>query len=247
MLVDSPRLTRADRAAWDRLARYDRALAGRLPLEEMADRARGVIRDFVAAGPCYASTSWGKDSTVLAHLVATCGVDVPLVWVRVERWENPDCLPVRDQFLAQFPQMRPLYEEIEVEATAPRWWETGAEDSSSAARTSRGGFTIAESRHGARHISGIRAEESRVRRIAQARWGDASERACRPIGEWSAVDVFAYLERFGLPVHPAYAMSHGGKMDRRWLRVSSLGGLRGADRGRSEWESSYYPDVVCSG
>lgn len=58
------------------------------------------------------------------------------------------------------------------------------------------------------------------------------------------MDVFAYLHKHDLPVHPAYAMTMGGFYDRRWLRVSSLGGLRGADRGRAEWEQQYYGDIV---
>lgn len=242
-LLDSPRLSDLDREAWARLERYDARLAARLPLDEMADKARQVIRDFAAAGACYVSVSWGKDSVVVAHLAATSGVRLPLVWVRVEQWENPDCPAVRDAFLAEYGD-RVDYREYEVEATAARWWEDAASTESTSRRTSRAGFTLAEKDFGPRHISGIRAEESRVRRIAQARWGHASDAACRPIGDWTAVEVFAYLHRHRLPVHPAYAMSMGGTLDRRWLRVSSLGGVRGADRGRAEWEQRYYPDVV---
>lgn len=242
-LIDSPRLTELDRQAWGRLHRYDAILAGRLPLLDMADEARRIIRDFADGGGCYVSTSWGKDSTVLAHLAATSGVRLPLVWVRVEKWENPDCPAVRDAFLAAYGD-RVDYREYEVEATAARWWEEGAAAEAASRRTSRGGFALAEKEFGPRHISGIRAEESRVRSIAQARWGHSSKNACRPIGDWKATDVFAYLAAHDLPVHPAYAMSHGGRLDRRWLRVSSLGGIRGADRGRAEWEQHYYPDVV---
>lgn len=242
-LIDSPRLSDLDRQAWARLERYDARLAARLPLDEMADKARQVIRDFAAAGPCYVSVSWGKDSVVVAHLAATSGVRLPMVWVRVRRWENPDCPAVRDAFLAEYGD-RVDYREYVVSASAARWWEPGAEVESVSRRTSRAGFTLAEKDFGPRHISGIRAEESRVRRIAQARWGHASDAACRPIGDWTAVQVFAYLHRHDLPVHPAYAMSYGGRLDRRWLRVSSLGGVRGADRGRAEWERHYYRDVV---
>lgn len=241
-LIDSPRLTDADRKAWQAYGRYDHTLGRALPAK--VEKAHKVIRDFAHRGPCYASTSWGKDSTVLAHLIATSGIKLPLVWVRVKKWENPDCPAVRDAFLAKFGHLVE-YEEIEVEATATRWWEDGAEFKPASQRTSRAGFQIAESRHGGRHISGIRAEESRVRGIAQRRWGDASAKACRPLGWWSATDVFAYLYSYDLPVHPAYAMSYGGKLDRRWLRVSSLGGVRGADKGRAEWEAAYYGDIVC--
>jgi phosphoadenosine phosphosulfate reductase len=244
MLINSPRITDRDHAHWERLSHYDDVLSQDPRLTTMANTARQVIRDFAEAGPCYASTSWGKDSTVLADLVATSGVNIPLVWVRVEKFENPDCPAVRDAFLSKHPHMEALYEEIEVEATAPRWWEDGADDAPTSQRTSRGGFTIAEKRHGNRHISGVRAEESRVRRIAQGRWGDAGPYAARPIGRWDATHIFAYLAKHDLPVHPAYAQTMGGHYDRRWLRVSSLGGLRGADRGRAEWEALYYPDIV---
>lgn len=243
-LIQSPRHSKADLIAWEEVSRYDRLLARGLAHKTM--QARQAVRDFANKGPCYVSTSWGKDSTALAHIVATSGCHLPLVWVRVKKWENPDCLLVRDEFLRRFGDCVD-YEEIEVEATAMRWWDEGAETESSSKRTSRGGFKIAEEAHGGRHISGIRAEESRVRTIAQKRWGAASSKACRPLGWWKATDVFAYLDKYDLPIHPAYAMSYGGRIDRRWLRVSSLGGIRGADQGRAEWEAHYYPDVVGNG
>ncbi|WP_166345064.1 phosphoadenosine phosphosulfate reductase family protein [Phytoactinopolyspora limicola] len=242
MLIDSPRLTAADRAAWDRLAAYDAILARDPALARMADRARGVIAEFAAAGPCYASTSWGKDSTVAAHLLATSGVDVPLVWVRVDQWENPDCLLVRDAFLSRYDHID--YHEITTPATSRRWWDPDDGTHTDTSRTLKGGFAEASRRFGARHISGIRGEESRIRRIVQARWGDAGPSACRPLGRWDATHVFAWLHAHDLPVHPAYAMSIGGVLDRRWLRVSSIGGVRGADKGRAEWECRYYPDIV---
>lgn len=238
MLIDSPRFKPGDRAAWDRLEKYDAALSRSPALSTKTARAVDVLREFQ---PDYVSVSWGKDSTVLAHLAVEAGYDGPFVWVRVEKWENPDCALVRDAFLARFPVK---YHEYTVEATAPRWWEHGAEDQPSSQRTSRGGFTLAEQTHGRRRASGVRAQESRHRRIAMARWGEAGPNAARPIGYWDATDVYAYLHKHNLPVHPAYAQSFAGRLDRQWIRVGSLGGVRGADRGRSEWESAYYPEVV---
>lgn len=240
MLIDSPRFKPGDLDVWRKLERYDEQLADSPQLGQRAQQARQVLEKFVHAGPAYVSTSWGKDSTVLAHLLAVAGTGTPLVWVRVEKWENPECFPVRDEFLRRFDVN---YHEIVHESTAPRWWDepasfTGRE------RTSRGGFKVAEKRFGARHVSGVRGEESRMRGMVMARWGEAGPAACRPIGRWSAVDVFAYLRRHDLPIHPAYAMSFAGKLDRRWLRVSSLGGVRGADQHRADWELAYYPDVV---
>lgn len=239
-LIDSPRLTARDRDRWATLARYDGALAARLPLGAMADRARAVITDFATA-PCYASTSWGKDSTVVAHLAATSGTVLPLVYVRMRRWENPDCLAVRDRFLEAFGHLVD-YCEYWVDG-GPRWWEADVSDLKSGSHVGRQ-FAEAERQHGHRHISGVRAEESRMRAMAMGRWGEAGPHAARPIGRWSAVEVFAYLHAHDLPIHPAYAMSMGGAHDRRWLRVSPIGGITQAHKQRAAWEAAYYPELV---
>jgi phosphoadenosine phosphosulfate reductase len=205
-----------------------------------------VVREFAAAGPCYASTSWGKDSTVMAHLVATSGVRLPLVYVRPTSWENPDCLLVRDRFLERYGDQVD-YEEYWV-TLGRRWWQTPETDPTfTTGAHAAGQFSQPERAHGGRHISGVRAEESKIRQLAMGRWGEAGPGACRPIGHWTAVDVFAYLHRHDLPIHPAYAMSYGGHLDRRWLRVSPIGGISAADKQRAEWERHYYPEIVNAG
>lgn len=45
-------------------------------------------------------------------------------------------------------------------------------------------------------------------------------------------------------MHPAYACSFGGALDRERIRVSSLGGQRGTGHGRREWEWAYYRDEM---
>lgn len=241
VLIASPRHTVADLAAWEGWERYDRILSQAAWWPSRERKARQVIRDFAAAGPCYASTSWGKDSTCAAHLVATSGIRLPLVYVRMRRWENPDCLAVRDAFLAEYGHLVD-YHEYEVDGSV-RWWEAASDYQAPKAHAA-GYFTQPDADFGKRHISGVRAEESRIRRIAQARWGDAGPGACRPLGRWKGTDVYAYLYRHGLPVHPAYAMSYGGTLDRIWLRVSPIGSVTNAHKGRSEWEQRYYPDVI---
>ncbi|WP_276652439.1 phosphoadenosine phosphosulfate reductase family protein [Corynebacterium vitaeruminis] len=242
MLIKSPRHTHADLTAWERLTRYDHTLAKTIQWGPKIDAAHDTIRAFAAAGGCYASTSWGKDSTVIAHLCATSGVRLPLVYVRLEDYDNPDSLLVRDAFLARWGD-QVEYDEIAVPSTnVARWWH---EDTTGMVKHAPDpGFKEAGRRYGDRYISGIRGEESRIRRMVMGRWGEAGPHSCRPIGRWKATDVFAYLTKFDLPIHPAYAMSHGGRLDRRWIRVSTIGGVRGADKGRADWETAYYPDIV---
>lgn len=69
-------------------------------------------------------------------------------------------------------------------------------------------------------------------------------RCVRPILHWPTWAVFAYLYDHDLPVHPSYAMTMGGRLDRERLRVDGLGGYRGRDMGRAEWERTYYGDIM---
>lgn len=236
MLIASPRHRPEDLKAWEDQSRYD----GRLwpTVARKAKRAERVIKKFSAPGSGYIGVSWGKDSTVVAHLAIEAHSPLPLVWVRVRQWENPDCEAVRDAFLHQYPDTR--YEEIVVDSAAPRRWEA----SQGTKRTSKGGFDTAAARYGARHISGVRAQESTTRRLTVQRNGESSATTARPIATWSATDVFTYLHTHDLPIHPAYAMNMAGALHRDNIRVGSLGGERGTGMGRAEWERKYYGDIV---
>lgn len=224
MLIASPRLSRADIDAWAARERTD-ARTSALGRDRDAT-ALDVLRVFVAGRRGYVGVSWGKDSVVVADLAIRAGIDWPLVWVRVEGRENPDCPAVRDAFLAIHPGAR--YDEIVAAAGRDL--------------TSGDGFAEAVQRHGPAHVSGVRGEESRTRALRMRRWGTDTANTCAPIGWWTGAEVFAYLYRRGLPAHPAYAMSRGGLLDRDRLRVASLGGDRGTGMGRREWELHYYPE-----
>ncbi len=235
MLIQSPRHTARDMAAWENAERADAVVARSVDLARHELRALAVAHAF-AAGGCYAGTSWGKDSTVLAHLVARLasdGVRVPLVCL-VSPADNPDCARVRDAFLAAHPVE---YHEIQCPGRWDRvgWHATG---------TMEAGFAEAVRRFGPRHISGVRAEESGPRRERMRRWGHTTTNTCAPLGWWRGRHVFGYLHKYGLPVHPAYAMSRGGLLERERLRVAWVGLLHGTGRGRRDWERTYYPEML---
>ena len=65
---------------------------------------------------------------------------------------------------------------------------------------------------------------------------------------WTCADVLVTdppsLAKHDLPVHPAYAMSFGGRLDRIWLRVSPIGSITNSHKGRADWEAHYYRDVM---
>lgn len=241
MLIVVPRHSPEDLAAWRRLERED-AVRARLPrLGHLARRALDDLAEF-AAEPCYVGVSWGKDSVVVAHLAWTLQqegvVDMRLVHAAPQPHAhpaavipNPHVAAVRDAFLARWPMS---YRELPIVAVHGPGGEWTAID---------GGPDVFEVALGAegRHVSGVRAEESGRRYRRMLRFGARTERTCAPIGWWTADDVFAYLHAHDLPVHPAYAMSFGGRLDRRRLRVAALGGEPGRGFGRGEWEARYYP------
>lgn len=230
-LIASHRHTRADLEHWRKCEAMDDSYLARCgaALDRRSADAASAISRFADAGPCYVGTSWGKDSLVVAHLARESGL--PTVWVRVDGVENPDCALVRDSFLARFPDV--VYDEI-----------CATSGAAAGKRTSAIGFGVAASRHGDRYVNGVRGEESSARAMSAAVHGVATARACRPILRWSSIEVYAYLRRHDLPIHPAYGCSMGGTLDRGRLRVGAIGGDRGTGHGRAEWERRYYPEIA---
>lgn len=235
MLIDSPRLDDDDRAAWKRTEEVDAVWSATAAFRARVALAQSEIFKFCGHPGGYAGVSWGKDSTVLADLVAGFGCRLPLVWVRVEPIANPDCATVRDAYRALRPEQQ--YDEITIACSSDEygWHATG---------TLERGFAVAADRYGDRHVSGIRADESAGRKLRFLRHGHATERTCAPLSRWTPADVFAYLYWRELPVHPAYAMTQHGLWTRDRIRVASLGGRRGDGHGRAEWERRYYGDYL---
>jgi phosphoadenosine phosphosulfate reductase len=233
VLVGRGRCRSDDLAAWEHHERMDAAWSSTQAFARRVARAKAAALSCAAKGNCYAGTSWGKDSTVLAHLLV--GTATPIVWVRVEPLFNPDCLIVRDEFLRQHDIN---YHEVTVTATRGpdrHWLGTGRLEE---------GFSEAARRFGTRYLSGIRGAESGPRKQRMKFYGIESKNTCAPIGYWQGMDVFAYLYANGLPVHPAYACTMRGAYERERLRVATLGGDRGTEHGRRAWEYTYYPEEM---
>ncbi len=235
-LIEVREHSAADLERWRALERQDGVHAQTARFARRVAEAEDAIAAFVAAGPCYAGISWGKDSLVLAHLIARLGLSIPLVSICVDPVCNPHCDVVRDAVLAQHPAR---YEEIRVQA---RIDEQGAAHLTG---TLEQGFAEAGRRHGDRYLSGVRGAESAPRRWRMKGHGIATERTCAPLGWWSATDVWAYLWQHQLPIHPAYAMGISAGYERDRLRVTFLGMRQSAlGFGTREWECRYYPDAM---
>lgn len=233
MLVPSHRHTKEDLELWRELERADKAHSHSKMLARNLRRCQEILDSFVRHEPATVSVSWGKDSVLVAHLAYKHRL--PMVWIKVEPIYQPDCIAVRDAFLKSHPGID--YHEIEV-------WCQRDEDGWHATGTLEQGIKEIHSRFGERQILGIRADESGTRRLRVWTYGPNTENKSAPLAYLTANDVFALLNLFDLPVHPAYAMLGGGRWQRPYLRVASLGGRRGDGIGRAEWEMAYYGDVL---
>jgi phosphoadenosine phosphosulfate reductase len=231
-LITVPEHTERDLGHWYMYSDRDRIYGKLLAFRKKPGQAIAAIQRFFSTDPKgYIGVSWGKDSVVVADLACIAQVDAPLVWIKVQPHYNPHCELVRDEFLRLWPRAR--YEEVEVESRcdADGWHTKG---------TLEAGFHQAVAKYGDRHVSGVRAGESGIRQLVMRKFGQATQRTCRPIGYWSDDDVFAYLSLRSLPIHPAYAMSFGGTLERGRLRVCSLGGESGTGFDRRRTENFYY-------
>lgn len=238
MLIPSTRHTSADIALWAELEDADRLHGA--SLTRKIEQAAAAVREFISAGSSYASTSWGKDSVVMLHLLWIVAPHVPVVNLRIDPTRNEYCDTVRDAFLSRFPMD---YHEENVSYHGCGEWFSQQWDDASYKRWDAAWRNV-EKQFGARHLSGVRAQESGVRKIRMRSHGHSTSRTCAPIGWMTTADVFAYLAINDLPTHPNYAMLGGGRYDREKLRVSEFGDQGGVCRGRREWEQEYYGDVL---
>lgn len=226
MLLESTRFRPGDLEHWRRMEQLDARWARTAAFARRINEARRAVDAFLLNGGAYVATSWGKDSVVVADLVLRDHPSTPVVHLHCPSF-NPDCAEVAAAFALVHPGARILTHE----SPDSRSFEAD----------------IAASRREldlpSRYISGIRAQESSERRIRAAVWGTTSPNTCAPLSAWSANDVFAYLSLYDLPVHPAYAMTLGGRLDRGRIRVDTIGECLGTGVGRAEWERTYYPHV----
>lgn len=233
-LLRSPRQRSHDLRAWDSIAAMDR-LEPR-GFGRRLDEARRSIDDFLSGGPAYVGVSWGKDSIVVADLVLRERPEVPLLNCIVQPVDNPENGAVRDAFMELHPSAALYESEVWCSHDEHGWHQSGTLEAAFKA------FVVASGID--RYISGVRASESSKREMTVRRNGMVGERTCRPLAHWTGRDIFHYMHVRGLPVHPAYAMSMGGRIDRERLRVAFLEGKAGRGMGRLEIEKHYYREEM---
>lgn len=236
-LLVTNRHTQKDLEFWRDLEQADLVHADRAEHRKLVKTSGEAITKFVSEGPCYLGISWGKDSVACAHLLWTfCRDQIPLFHIIEEPGENPYNTLVKESFLNQYPMS---YHEV----IANYRWVTGV-DHEVDHQTDLIFLKCFRDFKIQRHISGVRRGESGGRAIRMARFGLTTPNSLAPIGNWRLEDVYAYLAKNNLPVHPNYGMLGGGRWPREKLRVSRVGGMPGRGFGRLEWEKEYYGDLL---
>lgn len=246
MLIEMDTLTGQDLAHWHILEGYDQKIGQ--TLDRKVERAKADIRAFHQANPdAVCATSWGKDSVAVCWLTRMVDPMIPIVWVPTIRsdgmsYEAEATYQVRDVFLQMFPG---AYEERPATARNPKRGDPSYNPAQFDSPNYRSQDVLKE-KIPEPSINGVRAEESAMRQKSLRWHGTNSKNASRPIIRWTATDILGLLAREKLPVHPAYAATHGGRLDRRWLRVHPLRSKPPAQSAvygwdMESWEDHYFP------
>jgi phosphoadenosine phosphosulfate reductase len=238
MLIVTDRHKQKDLALWVDYLEMDEEYIKSRVYESHIERTKEAIREFLFSGvPHFLGTSWGKDSTVLAHMFLALAPESRIVFVRQLDNANPYSASVRDIFLKRFVPCN--YEEIvySYKDATSGWYKKGKPYH---------WYRILEElneKYGV-HVTGIRADESGKRAKRFAVFGMETVNSFAPFQFMTQQDIYGYLYEHDLPVHPNYAMLGGGRWERGRIRVAAIGNKEGDGMGRAEWEREYYPDVL---
>jgi phosphoadenosine phosphosulfate reductase len=244
MLIESDRYSKDDCAPWNELYKADLIHGERLKRSGKIERSLDAIARFLTVGdsPVHCAVSRGKDSVVVAHLCRRVSREITLTHLRPTN-HNPDCDAVRDAYFESFPGQSYWEQPVDYEDLHPRNLSERELDRETDRRW-YAAIKELESKAGERVIMGLRADESTGREMRCKTWGENTRKTSAPLAFWSTADVFGYLAVEGLPVHPAYACTGGGRWDRLRLRVAEIGDTHGTGGGRREWEKAYYGEFL---
>ena len=204
--------------------------------------AVATLRSGLASAPrSYLSMSFGKDSAVCLHLLSRL-VSIDKIDARFLRWPETD-------MLGDFSQVESQWADRGIKVTTISM-SRGGLDSADAERWSA--LDAVADCDGV--ILGLRAEESRGRKITLRHHGDIYRlksgmlRIC-PLAWWTTSDVAAYVVKHGVPVLSTYK-NHGfgertsARVPREAMRHEMMLLMRQRDPARAATLCEIYPDLA---
>ncbi len=255
--MTEPRLDAHDSAVWSRLMIQAFARA------KSREHARLVEAAKREADRCLSSArnpaimwSGGKDSTVLTHLVrVTLGADIDVVSEKDDLdypGEEAYVTGLAAQWGAQLEIVRPSVSPSEWIAANAATLESGADIHSRRAALSRVCFYDVMERANATRdavLLGLRAAESK-HRLRNRTFNGLTYRkrdgltVCNPLGDWSGLDVYAYMLAHGVePLHVYRCVGFAHERDPWRVRKSWWLPGSSSDRGGVTWLRHYYPSL----
>ena len=189
------------------LARASRCLASR-SAEERVEWALANL-----PGPHVMSSSFGAQSAVLLHMVATRAPGIPVILVDTgylfpETYRFVDAMTERlDLNLKVY---RPLTTPAWQEARYGRRWEQGVEGIEAYNRENKvEPMTRAlDELSAATWFAGLRRNQAATRSELAVLSGTEARWKVHPIVDWTDRDVYDYLTRYDLPYHPLWEQGY---------------------------------------
>jgi 3'-phosphoadenosine 5'-phosphosulfate sulfotransferase (PAPS reductase)/FAD synthetase len=257
--VSEPRLTEADHQAWATWMRAARTHRGTRSYQRHLDCAKRVAADeaVIAKSPVL-MWSGGKDSTAMTHLVRVgLGIDMPSVSEK-DDLDYPEERGYIERLASDWglrltvvePDISPSEHLASRSGELLAWDDLHSRKASLSIACFYGLMEQATETYDST-LLGLRQAESHGRRMNRVTRGLAytrksGKRVCTPLGDWSGLDVMAYMEGHSiepLPVYKCIGFLAEHRAEPWRIRKSWWVPGKSGAKGGVAWLAHYYPSL----
>lgn len=202
----------------------------------------------------YAAISFGKDSMVMLHMLIQHRPNIPMVWSdRGEEAELPATYPFVEQVKRRYNiNLQIIKPEMSIFEIYRRYGLPEINEGVTKAIVAKVNLLLPFAKFVKEnnidgYFQGLRADESKARRMMAASHGATFERkkdgltVCNPLLRWTGRDIWAYIVANDVPYHPEYDNEKFN--NREQIRLSNWSGLYMSRRGRMVDLKNNHPDL----